>query len=134
MTKPSSILRAALAFAAITLSACGAGTPLFHPTTPQSNQAVVYIYRPARMTGGLVPIGVRLDQRDAVIWSGDYLAFTVAPGPHTVASGSVERQIDAAPASASYARVLPGFVNPKLEVVDAQRGAEEIAACHEPDR
>jgi hypothetical protein len=132
-TRKNSI-RSLIVGAALTLSACGAGTPLFHPTTPQNDQAVVYVYRPARMTGALVPIGVRVDQREMVIWSGDYLAVNVAPGPHSITSGSVERQIDAAPRSETYARVLPGFVNPKLEVVDPARGSVEIASCHEPDR
>lgn len=128
--------RKTLCALAVAVAGCGASTPTFVPTPLPQDQAVVYVYRPSRMTGGLVPFAVTLDEQGFSIWSGDYQAFTVPPGPHSVRIATNEktrREFTAEAHQAYYARVLPGFTA-KIEVVDPAVGAQEITRCKPPGK
>lgn len=120
-----------------TASAC-ASAPRFRPTPPPADKAVLYVYRPSRALGGLVPITVTLDGQKAInIFSGDYHTLTVNPGSHYLVpyGGKAEHQaaFTAVAGQESYVKVEPGFLGPKVTAMDSSQGQREIQPCRQPD-
>ena len=129
---------AALSLAGV-LSSC-ASSPKFRPTLPlPTDKAVLYIYRPSKMLGGLVPITLSVDGQKVVnIFSGDYHNLTLNPGQHYVALYGKKSAEDSASFTAvagreHYVKVEPSFGGGKVSVVNPEIASAEIASCHQPD-
>lgn len=130
------IMSALCLVAAVASTACSARGPAFQRLDIPSGKGVIYAYRPNTMVGAAIQPTVNCGSTGVSLPPGGYHPFVVDPGSVTCSAKTESRAevlVDVRANEDSYVRETIGvgfFVGrPHLQVVDKEKGQQEIKDC-----
>lgn len=122
--------------------------PSFAPARAPSDRAIVYLYRPRKLTGWMRPVHVVVDGQERLVMVGGYAVVAVRPGAHQVvaySTGSAQNYvaigfgggawrgqttIDATAGAPTYVRLAAGIGPTEVTAVPKADAEPELRELH----